>query len=107
MSEEKEDNGESEFRIEGSVGEVSLTVTGDDEAVVEELFDEKLEVLIEAEDELSGDYHVEAGAGWLMAHANADSPEEAYANWLDMWEKIIKDTKELTAKEREQAGLRQ
>lgn len=106
MSEDSENDTEAEieYQINSSVDEIDLCVSGPDEEWVEETFDEKMDRLEEIADE-DDQYHVEAGAGWLMAHANADSPEEAMAIWLDMWERMLDDVEDLSNQEREQAGL--
>lgn len=92
------------YEIDAQAGDVQLTVSGPDEEWVDKEFDEKLERLEELSD-MSDHHHVEAGAGWLMANASAESPEEAMAIWLDMWERMLEDVEELSGKEREQAGL--
>lgn len=90
--------------IEASYQGIDLKVDGADPEWVEEMFDDKLDELNELQEDLRS-FHVEAGAGWLMAHGEADTPEEAYALWLDMWERMIEDVEELSDQEREQAGL--
>lgn len=100
MSEEED----HPYEVDAQAGDVKLTVSGPDEEWVDEKFDEKLERLEELAD-TSDHHHVEAGAGWLMANASAESPEEAMAIWLDMWERMLEDVEELSGKERRQAGL--
>lgn len=92
------------YEIDAQAGDVQITVSGPDEEWVDERFDEKLERLEDLQD-LSNHHHVEAGAGWLMANASAESPEEAMAIWLDMWERMLEDVKDLSEDERRQAGL--
>lgn len=95
----------AEYQINSSVDEIDLCVSGPDEEWVEETFDDKMDRLEDIAEDEEDQYHVEAGAGWLMAHANADSPEEAMAIWLDMWERMLDDVEDLSDQEREQAGL--
>jgi len=101
-----DDNGAEQYEVDGSVDGVSLSVSGPDPEEVERLFDEKLADLVEERIDEPDHHHVEAGAGWLMANASAESPEEAMAIWLDMWERMIQDVKDLSDEERTQAGLK-
>lgn len=60
----------------------------------------------EEEEQEEQSFEVSGGAGWLMAEAEAESPEEAYAVWEQMWERMLDDVSELSDREREQAGLK-
>jgi predicted RNase H-like HicB family nuclease len=106
MSEEDGTN----YEVSLSVGQIDVSASGEDPEEVERLADEKLEDGVEIARELGiheddETYHVEAGAGWLIAHGDGETPEEALAQWEAMWERMLSDVEELSDKEREQAGL--
>lgn len=110
MSEEDENNVES-YSAEVSVGQVSVSVSGEDPAEVDRLVDEKLERAVSYAERLglydnTETYYVEGGAGRMEAHGDADSPEQALENWEYMWEKMLEDVEELSDRERGQAGLK-
>lgn len=94
-----------EYKIDASVGDIDLSVSGEDEEWVNDTFNAKLELLREIQAEQAEHHHVGAGAGWMSAEVSADSPEEAMAIWLDMWERMLEDIDELSDRQREQAGL--
>lgn len=100
-----DDNGEDVFRIEASVDDIDLSVEAPDEEWVERKFTESLDLLQEVSEEDDEVYHVEAGAGWLMAHAHGDSPEEAKESWEEIWDRMLDDVEDLSDGEREQAGI--
>ncbi|AGM11951.1 hypothetical protein DNAM5_92 [Haloarcula californiae tailed virus 1] len=50
-------------------------------------------------------FEVSGGAGWLMAEAEGETPDEAYEVWERMWDRMLSDVEELSEREREQAGL--
>jgi FAD/FMN-containing dehydrogenase len=107
---ENDDNGDMTYTAEAQFGQLSVSVEGDDPEATSERAGQQLQELIERAEEIGifdshDTYHVEAGAGWLMAHGDADTPEEAYAQWLDMWERMIEDVKQLEGSERAQAGV--
>ena len=105
MSEES--SPQPSYSADIEVGEVSVSVEGDEPEEVSQLLDEKLETACSKAEEIGvheTSYHMEGGAGWMVAHGDGDSPEEAYEYWLDMWEQMISDVKKLSAREREQAG---
>lgn len=109
MSDESEDVSES-YCIDLSVGQVSVSVSGPDEEVVEELVNDKFEEGVKAAKELSlyesnKTYKIEAGAGHLHGYSEADSPEEALESWEDIWQQMKEDVEEFTERERELAGL--
>lgn len=107
-----EQNGEPEetYTTEVSFGQLSVSVEGEDAVAASERAGEQLSELIDRAEQIGlfdshDTYHVEAGAGWLMAHGDADTPEQAYAQWLDMWERMMEDVKSLEGSERAQAGV--
>lgn len=100
-----EENGEEKYEIDVNLNGDSIRVSGNDPDWVEEQFDDKLEEVISEQEEDEQHFHMGAGAGWLMAEASGESPDEAFGLWLDMWEQIIEDTGELTERQRQQAGL--
>lgn len=103
MSEEPD----PKYSADIEVGDVSVSVEGDEPEEVSQLLDEKLEVACDKAEELGvheETYHIEGGAGWMVAHGDGNSPEEAYSYWLKMWEKMISDVQTLSAREREQMG---
>lgn len=104
-NEDEMDN--STYKIELSIGDTDLKAEGGDPDRVEENFNNALARAIELSNDLTEDdhHHVQAGAGWLMASASGESPEDAADNWEEMWDKMIRDTKDLSATERQQAGL--
>jgi hypothetical protein len=51
-------------------------------------------------------YELKAGAGWMTAEAEAQSPDEAYELWERAWERMLSDVEAMTEKERERAGVR-
>ena len=97
------------YSTEITVGEVSVSVEGSNPEEVSDLAEQKLDVAVKEAERLGvydqSSYHMEGGAGWLMAYGDADTPEEAYAMWLDMWERMIEDVKDLSDEERRQAGV--
>jgi len=101
------EDGSTGKEIDASVSEegISLKVSGQDAEWVDEKFDEKLEELEQIQQQEPSHYHVAAGAGWLMAETSAESPEEAMAIWMDMWDRMLEDVEELSDRQRQQAGL--
>lgn len=100
---EDEENGDA-FKIQAQAHSLELTVAGGDAEWVEDTFDDKLLDMVKVLEE-EGNFHIEGGAGWLMAHAHGQSPEEAYEQWESMWDRMLEDVEELSEQEREQAGL--
>ena len=105
-----EEDTDNTYTAEAEFGQLSVSVEGDDPKATSERAGQQLKELIERAEEIGifdshDTYHVEAGAGWLMAHGDADTPEEAYAQWLDMWERMIEDVQTLEGSERAQAGV--
>lgn len=107
-----DDNGDDEttYTADVSVGAVSVSVEGDDPEEVCDLLDEKLDTAVDKAHELGvheqdETFHVEAGAGWLIAHGDGNTPAEAVEHWEYMWDRMMDDVEELTEKQREQAGL--
>jgi hypothetical protein len=97
--------------VEVSIGGVSVEASAKSEEKVEEVAINRLEHAVDvAEDvgyyESDESYHLEGGAGWMVAHADGESPEEAYELWLEMWTQMIEDVKEMSGSEKEQAGIR-
>lgn len=105
---ENGDEGEG-YSASVTVGQVTVEASGEEVAEVERLIDEKMEEAVQHAKDLGiyseQSFHVEAGAGWLIAHGDGETPEEALAQWEAMWERMLSDVEELSDKEREQAGL--
>lgn len=57
------------------------------------------------EEEESETYTMDAGAGWMHASAEGDTPEEAYEYWEKMVDKLIEDLDNMDVEERNQVGL--
>lgn len=53
MSEEEEENGSTEHRIYGHIGNLELTVKGQDPEWVSETFDDKLQNLLSESEDIS------------------------------------------------------
>ena len=106
------ENGEEEvtFTAEASVGDVSVSVEADDPEEASDLLDEKLDTAVAKARELGvhdedKTYHIEGGAGWMVAHGDGDTPEDAFEKWEAMWSRMLEDVEQLSDREREQAGM--
>lgn len=96
---------EETYILDIDINGVSMSVESHDQEWVDKKFEEVYERLEENGHFEDDTYHAEASAGWLMAHIDGNSPEEAVAMWEEMWVRMLEDVEELSESEREQAGL--